>query len=177
MRELAEPEKEAPPRAFSIIDRVAAAVSGAAGIVSALLIFVILTITGLGVWMRYVVGRPIIGVEEATGFFVVAVVMFGAAEASRRNDHIRIDMILDMAPPRMRRWLDVWAHLSVLVFAIALIATAWHTVSFSRSFGAYSAGYLELPLWIPQTTMIAGGALITIVSLCRIYSLLRQDTA
>ncbi|SUB03128.1 TRAP-type C4-dicarboxylate transport system, small permease component [Pannonibacter phragmitetus] len=154
-------------------DRFAAAIAGAGGLVSSVLILVVLVITAAGVWMRYVIGQPIAGIEEATGFFVVAIVMFGAAEASRRGDHIRIDMILDKAPPRLRRWLDVWAELSVLVFSAALLVTAWHTVSFSRRFGAYSPGYLELPMWIPQSAMIAGGVLISLVCLARLFILLR----
>lgn len=172
MREPAEMEEEAPD-ASSPVDRLAAAISGAGGLVSSVLILVVLAITGAGVWMRYIVGRPLVGIEEATGFFVVAIVMFGAAEASRRGDHIRIDMILDKASPALRRWLDVWAQFSVLVFSITLLATAWHTVSFSRRFGAYSAGYLELPMWIPQSTMIAGGVLISLVCLARLFTLLR----
>lgn len=171
-------EKEEEARASSSpIDRFAAVVAGAGGVVSSVLILLVLVITGTGVWMRYVVGQPIAGVEEATGFFVVAIVMFGAAEASRRGDHIRIDIILDKAPPRLRRWLDVWAELSVLVFAAALLVTGWHTVTFSRRFGAYSPGYLELPMWIPQSALIAGGVLIILVCLARLLLLLRGGRA
>ena len=97
-------EKEEEARASSSpIDRFAAVVAGAGGVVSSVLILLVLVITGTGVWMRYVVGQHIAGVEEATGFFVVAIVMFGAAEASRRGDHIRIDIILDKAPPQIGR--------------------------------------------------------------------------
>ncbi|ALV26766.1 TRAP transporter small permease [Pannonibacter sp. Q-1] len=172
MRDPAERGEEA-GASSSPLDRFAAAISGAGGLISSALILVVLIITGVGVWMRYVIGQPIAGVEEATGFFVVAIVMFGAAEASRRNDHIRIDIILDKAPPRLRRWLDIWAQISVLAFAAALLVTAWHTVSFSRRFGAYSPGYLELPMWIPQSAMIAGGGLILLVCLARLFILLR----
>lgn len=176
MKGPAEREEEA-RASSSPIDRFAAVVAGAGGVVSSILILLVLVITGTGVWMRYVIGQPIAGVEEATGFFVVAIVMFGAAEASRRGDHIRIDIILDKAPPRLRRWLDVWAELSVLVFAAALLVTGWHTVTFSRRFGAYSPGYLELPMWIPQSALIAGGVLIILVCLARLLLLLRGGRA
>lgn len=172
MSEPVERPEEA-PRASSTVERFAALISGAGGLVSAVLILVVLAITGASVWMRYIMGSPMVGVEEATGFLVVAIVMFGAAEASRREDHIRIDMVLDHASPALRRWLDIWAQLAVLVFALTLLATAWHTVSFSRRFGAYSAGYLELPMWIPQSTMIVGGGLIALVCLSRIFILVR----
>jgi TRAP-type C4-dicarboxylate transport system permease small subunit len=154
--------------AASRVERVATAISWVAGAVAALLIVVILAVTALSVFNRYVLGRPLIGVDEATGYLVVAVVMCGAAEALRRGDHIRIDLLLDAAGPRMRWLLDAWAHASVLAFAVMLLVTAWHTVTFSRSFGAYSSGYLEMPMWIPQSTMLLGAALLALVSLVKL---------
>ncbi|TIX76508.1 MAG: TRAP transporter small permease subunit, partial [Mesorhizobium sp.] len=65
------------------------------GALSALLILVVLAITAVSVFNRYFLGRPLMGVDEATGFLVVAIVMFGAAEALRRGDHIRIDLLFD----------------------------------------------------------------------------------
>ena len=136
------------------------AISWTGGAIGAALVFVVLVITAVGVFSRYALARPILGVDEGTGFLVVAIVMFGAAEALRRGDHIRIDLILDHAGPRLRRILDMWANAAVLAFAVLLFRTAWHTVTFSRDFGAYSDGYLALPLWIPQSALLVGAALL-----------------
>lgn len=138
------------------------AISLAGGAVGAVLVAVVLVVTAVSVFSRYVLARPILGVDEGTGFLVVAIVMFGAAEALRRGDHIRIDLILDHAGPRLRRALDIWSNAAVLAFAVLLVRTAWHTVTFSRDFGAYSDGYLALPLWIPQSALLVGGALLAL---------------
>lgn len=139
---------------------VADAISMAGSAVGAALIVVVLAVTAVSVFSRYVLARPLLGVDEGTGFLVVAIVMFGAAEALRRGDHIRIDLVFDAAGPRLRRLLELWSQAAVLLFAVLLFRTAWHTVTFSRSFGAYSDGYLELPLWIPQSALLVGAALL-----------------
>jgi hypothetical protein len=56
----------------------------------------------------------------------------------------------------------------VLAFSVLLFRTAWHTVTFSREFEAYSNGELQLPLWIPQSTMLLGALLLGLVALMRL---------
>jgi C4-dicarboxylate transporter, DctQ subunit len=167
--------EEAATGASSPLERVAGAISYLAGAVAAFLGIVVLAITALSVFNRYVLGKPLLGIDEATGFLVVAIVMGGAAEAYRRGDHIRIDLILEQVGPRGRRLLDLWADASVLAFSILFLVTAWHTVVFSRQFGAYSSGYLEMPMWIPQSTMLVGAALLCLVSLARFLRHLARE--
>jgi C4-dicarboxylate transporter DctQ subunit len=157
--------KEDAPRASSPPERAVAAISRLGGAISSLLILAVLAITALSVFNRYFLGRPVMGVDEATGFLVVAIVMFGAAESLRRGDHIRIDILFEHLGPRLRWWQEVWSFAAVLVFSALLLITSWHTVLFSRMFGAYSTGYLGLPMWIPQSTMIIGAALLGLVTL------------
>jgi C4-dicarboxylate transporter DctQ subunit len=152
----------------SRLERVAGVLSWTAGAIAALLTVAVLAITAISVFNRYVLGRPLLAVDEATGFLVVAIVMGGAAEAYRRGDHIRIDLVLEQVGPLARWLLDIWADAAVLAFSILLLVTAWHTVVFSRQFGAYSSGYLELPMWIPQSTMLVGAALLGLVSVVRL---------
>jgi C4-dicarboxylate transporter DctQ subunit len=159
------------PRASSFPERAATVISRIGGALSALLILVVLAITAVSVFNRYFLGRPLIGVDEATGFLVVAIVMFGAAEALRRGDHIRIDLLFDHLGPKMRWWLELWSLASVLVFAALLLVASWHTVVFSYRFGAYSTGYLLLPMWIPQSTMVAGAVLLGLAGLAAMLRL------
>lgn len=138
------------------------------GAVSTLLIVVVLAITAINVVARYVFSRSIEGADEATGFLVVAIVMFGAAEAYRKGDHIRIDILADHVGLRGRWWLEALSHAGTLVFVLILMVTAWHTVQFSRAFDAYSSGYLEMPLWIPQASLVVGGFLLGLVAAVRL---------
>lgn len=142
------------------------------GVISAMLVVLILLLTAVSVFSRYILGVPLLGSDEATGFLVVATVMFGAAEALRRGDHIGIDILPDMLSERGRVWLAILGHAAVMVFSGVLFASAWRAVSFSRRFEAYSTGALEMPLWIPQSTMLVGAVLLGLVALTQLLALL-----
>lgn len=151
--------------------RLAALVGGLFGALSAILILVVLALTFANVAGRYLLGAPILGAEEATGFLVVAIVMFGAAEAYRRGDHIRIDILTGRLGPKGQARLDALSHLAVIGLSAALTVTGWHTVTFSRAFGAYSSGYLELPMWIPQSSLVIGGVLLGLLAFLRLFDM------
>lgn len=162
--------------AMRLLTGTASVLSRIGGALSILLIVVVLALTTAGVFARYVAGHPLEGVDEACGFMVVAMVMAGAAEALRTGHHIRIDLIMGFVGPRGRRWLDAWANLAVLVFAVLLARTGWHTAMFSYDFDAFSPGQLELPLWIPQATLPIGAALLGIVAFAKLLSALAVDS-
>jgi C4-dicarboxylate transporter, DctQ subunit len=136
--------------------------------VSTLLVLVVLAITAVNVVARYGLASPIAGVDEATGFLVVVIVMLGAAEALRRDDHIRIDILHEHLGRPAIWWLDLLAHAGVLVFALFLLVMSCKTVAFSYAFGAYSSGYLELALWVPQSSLVIGALLLALVALARL---------
>ncbi|MCF8482754.1 MAG: TRAP transporter small permease subunit [Rhodospirillum sp.] len=158
--------------ASSALGRVAMALSATCGALAVGLILVVLGVTAVSVVMRYLVNAPLLGTDEATGFLVVGIVMLGAAEVHRTGDHLRIDLLFASLAPGSRRILDGLANGAVLVFALILCDSAWDTVMFSRDFGAYSSGHLEMPLWIPQSFLVAGAALLALVALAKILDIL-----
>lgn len=166
------PSEEA--QASSMIGKIARSLSVLGGILSSLVILIVLAITTISVFNRYVLNKPIMGVDEATGFLVVAIVMFGAAEALRRRDHIRIDLLFDHLGPGIKWWLELWSLASVALFSGLLLNSAWHTVQFSRAFGAYSTGYLSLPMWVPQSTLVIGSVLLLVVALSEMLELIAE---
>jgi TRAP-type C4-dicarboxylate transport system permease small subunit len=143
------------------------------GAISGIIIVAVLALTSVSVFTRYVLNRPIRGVDEATGFLVVAIVMFGTAETLRRGEHIQIDLLTNNLRGKARWHFDLWAYFSVLVFSIVFLFTAWRTVSFSWSFNDYSTGYLEMPMWIPQATMLPGALMLCLVAVLKILQLLK----
>jgi TRAP-type C4-dicarboxylate transport system permease small subunit len=142
----------------------------AGGVLSAFVILYILALTAIAVVWRYVLESPIRGVDEQIGFLVVAVVMAGAAEALRRNDHISVDIITTKVPPPVQRALAAFGHAAVALFSIVLLVTAWRTVSFSYSFQAYSPGDLQIPMWLPQSAMLVGAALLLLVAIGKFFA-------
>lgn len=158
-----------------LLTGAAFALSRIGGALSMLMIVVVLILTTVGVVARYVVGQPLEGVDEASGYLVVAMVMVGAAEALRTGHHISIDLVVDLVGRRGRRWFDAWANLTVLIFAVLLFKTGWRTALFSYEFDAYSSGQLELPLWIPQAALPVGAALLGLTAVARLIQALTGE--
>ena len=55
--------------------------------------------------------------------------------------------------------------------------SAWRTVGFSYGFGLYSDGYLEMPMWQPQSLLIVGSVLVLLAAIARIGQVLRGGPA
>ncbi|PCH75266.1 MAG: TRAP transporter permease DctQ [Rhodobacteraceae bacterium] len=147
------------------------ALAFAASVVSAGLVIATLAMTGFSVFRRYVLGRPVTWSDELSGFLVVAIVMLGAAEVLRRGEHVSVDILTENATGRKRWWFDLWSNLSVATVSAVLFASALNAVQFSRMIGVYSDGYLEAPLWIPQSFLLAGAGLLFLMALARCFDL------
>ena len=147
------------------------ALAFAASVVSAGLVIATLAMTGFSVFRRYVLGRPVTWSDELSGFLVVAIVMLGAAEVLRRGEHVSVDILTENATGRKRWWFDFWSNLSVAIVSAVLFASALNAVQFSRMIGVYSDGYLEAPLWIPQSFLLAGAGLLFLMAVARCLDL------
>jgi len=152
--------------------RVIGWLSQAAAVVSALLVLFTLAVTGFSVFRRYVLGRPVTWTDELSGFLVVAIVMLGAAEVLRREEHVSVDILSARATGAKRWLLAFWSNLSVAVVAGVLFFSSLDAVKFSRMIGVYSDGYLEAPLWIPQSVMLAGVGLLFLMAVARMADLI-----
>ena len=65
---------------------------------------------------RYVFFKPIIWAEEVLVFIMIWCVMLGATLVTWENQHLRMDAVHHLTPPRARRWLNL---VSTLVFLAA----------------------------------------------------------
>ena len=152
--------------------RVVGWLAFAAAVVSAGLVLVTLAVTGFSVFRRYVLGRPVTWTDELSGFLVVGIVMLGAAEVLRRGEHVSVDILTTRVRGTSRRVLAIWSNLSVAAVAGVLFMSSLNAVKFSRMIGIYSDGYLEAPLWIPQSLMLVGVALLFAMAVARLIDLL-----
>ncbi|SLN32441.1 TRAP transporter small permease [Oceanibacterium hippocampi] len=145
------------------------ALGGAA--LATLLVIVTLVVVGYSVIMRYLLGTPITGTDEFAGYAVIAIVMLGAGDALLKGDHFGVDLLTARLKGGGRRLATIWGMIAVLLFAAAIIYSAVLMVRFSYGFEMYSAGYLEMPMWIPQSVLLAGAVLLAAATLGRLASL------
>ena len=108
-------------------------------------------------------GMSIPGVIELATFSLLSATFFALAQTLRCNEHVRITVVLAFLSPGIRRWVEFWClGVSAIVFSIL----GWHTMLMavdSFRFNENSDGVLGIPLWIPQTIMLIGTVMISLV--------------
>ncbi|MBT4018318.1 MAG: TRAP transporter small permease [Alphaproteobacteria bacterium] len=153
----------------NLLSRLVIGLARLCGMISALLIILVLAVVSYAVIQRYVLQTPLLWGDEFIGYVLVSIIMFGTAEALRKNDHISIDLLTSRAKPHHQRFVRIWGDTAVFLFAAMLGWSTWTTIVFAYGFGEYSMGYIEIPTWIPQVPMLLGTVLLALVALTRIF--------
>ena len=104
------------------------------------------------------------GTDAYAGYLMAAAGFLALAHTLKRGEHIRVSLLLEHSPPRVRTALDrgslaIGAALAAL-FAYYSVRLAWQSWKFHDISTASDA----TPLWLPQLSM-ALGAVILLVAL------------
>ncbi|MBE7369941.1 TRAP transporter small permease [Ramlibacter pallidus] len=109
-------------------------------------------------------GFHVPGTDAYAGYAMAAAGFLALAHTLKRNEHIRVTLILGRLQGRARHALEMWAlSAGVLLaglFAFYSVRLAWQ----SHAFHDISTSNDATPLWIPQIAM-AVGTLILLVAL------------
>lgn len=149
-------------------ERIATPLVWGAGVLSCILILTTLALTTYAVFMRYVVGSPLVWTDELNGYLLVACIFLGATEAYRRGNHIAIDLLTEKRGPFLTRLRWIWSDLCVLGFSVVLSLSTLEAIEFARMFGSFSSGEIEIETWIPQVPMLVGAILMGLFSVARL---------
>lgn len=98
--------------------------------------------------------------DEFAGYCMAASSFLGLAYTFRASEHIRMTLLLHHVRPAARRALEIACLAAALVLAGFF---AWHAADmarFSYATGDVSQGLVPVPLWIPQSAMAAGLAIL-----------------
>lgn len=121
-----------------------------------------MALVSVHVGMRAIFGTGIRGTEELSKYLMIFVVYAGLAATLRDGGFIRMDLVLRRLPPRVRRVVERSMRFVSLVFLVVL---TWFTSTLAWSSwqqGTESIGVLRTPLWIPQSVMALGCAVISV---------------
>lgn len=101
----------------------------------------------------------LIGLSAATEIsaYVLAVsTAWGYAYTLLERNHVRVDALIRLLPPRLLVWMDLLAMLALAWFSGTLLWRGWGVVGMSLETGARAMTPLSTPLWIPQGLWIFG---------------------
>lgn len=120
----------------------------------------------LGTLAFWLTGEPlgfvIPSYAEFAGFFLATSSFLALAYTLRAGGHIRVELLVQRAPPGLRRAIEIWC----LAFGAAIAAYfAWYMIALTRqslAYGDVSPGMVAIPLWLPQAAMSLGLVVLTI---------------
>jgi len=119
-------------------------------------------------------GYEISGVSEIASYLLVGATFLSLAYTFTHYAHIRVTLVIDRLPAAARAWCEV----ACLTIALALGALlGWEVIGLvqeSLDYGDVSSGLMAIPLWIPQTVLVIGLALLCLALLEALLTTLRQ---
>ena len=138
-----------------VLERVLDA-AGALGAFCVFLIFVLMIIAGAGRQLN----ASVSGVNDIVAWLCAAAAFFAMAHAFRHGDFVRVTLLLDKAPARIRRVMDVTC---LIIATISVSYLTWSATAFtyeSYEFKEMATGLVVIPIWIPQSTFVIGSWLL-----------------
>lgn len=107
-------------------------------------------------------GFHVPGTDAYAGYTMAAAGFLALAHTLKRNEHIRVTLLLSHLHGKARRVLEMWAHsagvLLAGLFAFYSVRLAWQ----SHTLHDISTGNDATPLWIPQVAMAAGTVILLV---------------
>ena len=132
---------------FNIVDRTSSLVTGTA------------------------IGLSIPSYADFTGYFLANASFFALAFTLREGGHIRVTLFIQHVPSRLRRLIEYWC---VGLAAAVSIYFTWYMgllVVESFVFNDMSSGMIPVPIWIPQSGMLAGLIVLSIALVDELFGL------
>ena len=102
------------------------------------------------------------GTDAYAGYLMAAAGFLALAHTLKRQEHIRVTLVVNALRGRARRALEVWSLGAATVLAGL---GAWYSVRLSwqsHLFDDISTGNDATPLWIPQLSMAIGNLILLV---------------
>lgn len=119
------------------------------------------------------IGLTIPSYADFTGFLLAAASFMALAHTLRDGAHIRVVLLIGRFPKKVQPAVELWCSGFALVVAAYF---TWYTallVVESFTYQDLSPGMIAVPLWIPQSFMLFGLAVLCISLIDDVFSILR----
>ena len=125
---------------------------------------------------RYVFGRTFISADEVQIYIMVYIAFLGAAVATWRRMHLRMDVLVQRLPRGVQAGLGVVeVVLTVLLAGFVLyVASGYVRQMAGLDARSQNAG---IPMWIPHSAIVIGFGLIAVLSVLQTIQLFRKGDA
>lgn len=112
------------------------------------------------------------GADAYAGYCMAVAAFLSLGSTLQHGEHIRVTLVLNRLPARVRYRLDIFCHVMALAVALLLAWYAARLVLQSFLFNDISPGLDATPLWIPQIGMAVGSVLLALAFAIDLFDLL-----
>ncbi len=133
----------------------------ASGIAAALCLIAILVLIVVQMLARWT-GEVFPGAPDYAGHAMASASFLAFANALNRGAHIRVAIVLNAVPKKIRRILEIWCFGIGAAVMWYFVFYAQKFVYWSWKFNDISQGQDRTPLWIPQMAMLIGAIILAI---------------
>lgn len=113
------------------------------------------------------------GADDIVAWLCAASAFLALGYTFRHGDLVRVSLLINCLPPRPRHGAEI-ACLSAALVVVAY--TAWAAASFvyeSWQFGELAQGLIQIPIWIPQMSLVLGAFILAVAVLDELIAVLR----
>ena len=122
---------------------------------------------------RYVFGTTFLSADEVQIYIMVYIAFLGAAVATWRRAHLRMDVLVQRLPTLVQRALAGAELALILVLAGLVLYVSSQYVAQMAGIDARSQN-AAIPMWIPHSAIVIGFGLIAALSLLQVVQLFRK---
>ena len=140
------------------LDRLYDAAGAAAAVCLASIAIVMLAQAGMREF-----GMLFRGADDIVGWLCAASAFLALGHTFRRGELVRVGIVIDHLPPRVRRPVGIGALFIAVAFVAYMAYAVLRFVYESWAFKEVAQGLIEIPIWIPQMSFVLG-ALVLLVA-------------
>lgn len=122
---------------------------------------------------RYLLGISLIGSDEVQIFIMVGMTFLGAAVVTRRNLHLRMDVLVRFFPTPIQILLRILEQVLLIALAGFVLTQSYFYARQMLRIGR-SSDMAGVPMWIPHGVIALGFGLILIIALSRVLGAARR---
>ena len=113
--------------------------------------------------------------EEVIVYLLIWAIMIVSSQLVRTDSHVRPDLVLNVVPPGVGRWMEGFNCVAAIVFCGGLIWYGRQLVDIALLIDEHSSSDLRFPMWIYYAALPTGGLLMLIRYVIRLVGLVSKS--
>jgi C4-dicarboxylate transporter DctQ subunit len=115
--------------------------------------------------------------EEVIVYLLIWAIMIVSSQLVRTDGHVRPDLVLNVVPAAVARWMEVLNCIAAIAFCGALVWYGRQVVDIALLIDERSASDLRFPMWIYYAALPVGGLLMLIRYVIRLAGMVTGQGA